>query len=331
MIPEFPNSSRELQQRLDRAVPPGTRDLPLAPDDDPLVEAARRLAQAPEVSLSGAALDRIEARLMAALAEPPRRATARSHQMSAHRIRWLAYAAAACLALVMLLTGATYASADSLPGDPLYGFKRAVERVRLALVEQTDEPALRLELAERRAGEFAALLERQDVYPRALEEASDELQRALNLSLSLDDAYAPDALQDRIATLAQEQESLSVRAQAIAAGQERAQLATIAQRSRAIQQRAAGADTPPDTPGAPPITVPAASMTPPPTNTPRPTRTPRPTATALPARVPGPTRTPPGFGPTPGLGDNPPGQGGDHPGVGNDGQPPGQSKTDPSG
>ena len=38
MIPDFPNSPNDLQQRLDRAVPPGTRRLPPTKDDDPLVE-----------------------------------------------------------------------------------------------------------------------------------------------------------------------------------------------------------------------------------------------------------------------------------------------------
>jgi len=40
-----------------------------------------------------------------------------------------------------------------------------------------------------------------------------------------------------------------------------------------------------------------------------------------------PTGTPPGHGPTPGLGSNPPGHGGENPGIGNQGKPPGQDKT----
>src|SRR5690606_39813847 len=47
MIPDFPNLPDDLQRRLDRAVPPDTRYLPPAKDDDPLVEAARRLAETP--------------------------------------------------------------------------------------------------------------------------------------------------------------------------------------------------------------------------------------------------------------------------------------------
>lgn len=341
MIPEFPNSPDELQQRLDRAVPPGTQRLPPMTDDDPLVELARKLAEAPPYTLSDAAVDRIEARLLAKIDGAERFERVARQRAPSRAIRWLAYAAAACLVLVMFAGGATYASADSLPGDPLYAVKRTVERVQLAIETGEDEAAFRVELAERRVNEFSALLSRDEVYPRALQEASDELERALN-------ANEEQALQRRIAIVAQEQETLSLRAQTHATERQREQLQLIAEQSRAIQERVQEREIEPT---APPITLPTDTPTPTATSTatltatptptgtltatPTPTMTPTGTLTATPPPTPTPharqilppwwvTRTPPGHGETPGLGDAPPGQGGDHPGVGNDGQPPGQ-------
>lgn len=58
------------------------------------------------------------------------------------------------------LMGATaYAAQDSLPGDALYGVKRAVERGQY-LLANPDSPTARLELAERRLEEMVQLAER---------------------------------------------------------------------------------------------------------------------------------------------------------------------------
>ena len=348
MIPESPNPSDDLQRRLDRAIPPGDGPLPPIEGDDPLVKAARRLADAPSVELSNAALDRIEARLMAHVdaLERFQPAATRPRRTSPRVVRWLAYAAAACLVMVMVAGGATVASADSLPGDTLYSVKRTVEQVRLALVAGADEAALRVELAERRLDEFAALLSRDEVYPRALEEASEELERALTSGRN-------GALGQRIADIAQEQERLSQRAQTRASDNERVVLERIATESRQIRERAMEpTPTPalpeppllaPVTPSATPSDTAQPTLTPTatnmPTNTPLPTPTVEGTATPPPTPSPrppqvappvvAPTRTPPGHGETPGLGDNPPGQGGPNPGVGNQGQPPGQSGDAP--
>ena len=345
MIPNPPNSPDDLSQRLDRAIPPGDGALPPAGEGDPLVNAARRLAEAPPLELSNAALDRIEARLMAQIDALDRfqPLATRPRRTAPHIVRLLAYVAAAWVVLVLVAGGATYASADSLPGDTLYGVKRTVEQARLALVTGPDEASLRVELAERRLDEFSALLAQNEVYPRVLEEATDELEHVLASGQN-------GTLEQRIAAVAQEQEQLSLRAQTRASENERAQLERISERSRDIQERAGGpAPTParPNPPTLPPV-IPSVTPTPSstPTHTPLPSSTPTDTAAAPPAfevtasppptpsprlgpPVIAPTRTPPGHGETPGLGDNPPGQGGPNPGIGNQGQPPGQSGDPP--
>ncbi len=335
MIPDFPNLPDDLQRRLDRAVPPDTRYLPPAKDDDPLVEAARRLAETPPFELSDAAVDRIEARLLAEIGAVERFDRVARRGAVPRVVRWLAYAAAACLVLVMLAGGATYVSADSLPGDPLYAVKRTVERVRLAVVAGEDEAALRVEFAERRVHEFSTLLDRGEVYPRALQEAVDELERAVASGYN-------GALERQIAIVAQEQETLSLQAQTRASESVRMQLQGIADQSRALLEQVTPPDASPEPPVAPPVTVtaaPSATKTSIPTPTPSATSRVAPSPTLPPTATPGslpaapvipPTRTPPGQGDDPGLGDNPPGLGGEHPGVGNDGQPPGLSEDPPA-
>lgn len=177
----FPDNDRDLNARLDQAVPPHTRTLG-KPDTDPLTRLAQRLAQGPDVLFSEPALDRIETRLNAQMdtmalystSSVPRRRRVRFGRLARQ-------AAAAALVLILVIATVTQAAAATLPGDRLYPVKRAVEDIRMTLVTKDGEAALRLMLAERRVNEFEALLERGRVYPRALEEANDEMSRALDL------------------------------------------------------------------------------------------------------------------------------------------------------
>lgn len=356
-----------LLERLDRAVPPGTRAVGEA-DGDPLVQAARRLAQGPDVHLTAAAQARIEARLRAQVATRPihppqsRPAPRLRHLLPALRV-------AAVLAVMLLvgLFGVAQAAADSLPGDRLYPVKRALEDARLALVSAQSEPALRVDVAGRRLDEFERLLARRQVYPPVLFAASEHLTRALDL---LGSGHGDRArLAGQIAALTQRQTALITRAASLASFTDFQQLGAAQHRNLAVQERLAQEGgvpgfrpdyTPTPTPTATlaptethtptPAPPPTSTATPTPTSTPTPTptatTTPTPTATlartgtvtitVTPSATPGkgkpkdgaPTRTPPGHGPTPGLGDNPPGQGGAHPGIGNEGQPPGQSKPE---
>jgi len=320
MSQDLPQEPRDLMERLDRAIPPHTRRAS-GDSSDPLVNAAQRLAQAPDVALSDAALNRIEARLRAKTAEMPR---VQPRRITAPR-RWyvsrlLRYAAAACLALILALGGVAQASADSLPGDQLYPVKRAIEGVRLALVSDENEPSLRITLAERRLDEFERLLERRDVHTGTLQDATREMSRALDLLAAGHGDQT--ALGPRLARLTHTQHTLIERARPLASFAEFQTLNAAQQQNLSVQERIAGEglaqDFRPD-------------YTPTPTPTPTPTGTLTPTPPGEPASAPAgfgpPTRTPPGHGPTPGLGDNPPGQGGEHPGIGSEGQPPGQQKT----
>ncbi len=344
--------TRALMELLDRAIPPHTHQVIAVGDDsDPLLAAARRLALGPRPALSPAARERIEARLRAQIAAAPPRVRASRPVPRWHPGLALRAAAALFLVVVVSLAGLTSASASSLPGDTLYPIKRAIEGARLALVSQESKPGLRVELAERRLDEFTRLLDRHEVYPPALEEVSDELDRALDLLAAGHSVRAP--LDARIAALTQQQTALIARAAPLAGFEDFLRLGQAQERNLAVQQRLADEGSVPGfvperTPTPTPIPTPTASPTSTPTASPSPTATLTATGTATPTptgtvtitatgtrtAAPGaagkrsgtPTRTPPGHGATPGLGQNPPGQGGTNPGIGQEGPPPGQTK-----
>lgn len=314
------DDSRDLMERLDRALPPHSRAA--SDTGDPLVSAAQRLAEGPEVSLSRAALDRIEVRLRQRAAQL-RPAARRRPVIRLRVVRLIGYASAACAMLLILVVGVARASAGSLPGDTLYPAKRAVEAARLALVSDQDEASLRLGFAARRLDEFAALLQRGDPYPRALDEAADQLEAALDLLAS--QTRSADRLTPRLVRLVERQHELIRQAELLAAPADRQRLQQARADLAAIQARLTPSPTSPAAPAGPPTPTHTPTLT----ATARPTATatpsPTPTGTPIPSRTPvppgqrtGPTRTPPGHGPTPGLGDNPPGHGGDNPGVGQD-------------
>ncbi len=357
MNSEFPDEARDLSRRLDRALPPYTHNVN-GTDDDPLVEVAQRLALAPRPVLSGAAQQRIEA-LLRERALDLQRPYIQIHSRTSHfrPLAWVWRLSLALLVIVVLLgVGAAQVSATSLPGDALYPVKRAFEDARLSLVSTDKEPNLRIELADRRVDEFEALLDHQRVYPRVLDEANDHLDRALNLAAR---GYGSRAAINRQAlSLTHRQTRLIEQAVSLASVEDTQHLQALVARVEVIQDRTTTSgpnNNPPavlpahtvtpsptpqptetplptDTPQ-PTETLRPPSVTPPPTNTPR--FTPTPTGTLSPTRTPSssnaatgrlPTRTPPGHGATPGLGQNPPGHGGDNPGVGNNGNPPGQDK-----
>ncbi|MFN2166547.1 MAG: DUF5667 domain-containing protein, partial [Anaerolineae bacterium] len=91
----------------------------------------------------------------------------------------------ALLALVLvvgLTFGASQAAAGSLPGEPLYGLKLAVEETRLALTSDLEaQAALNLVLAEERLDEVTALLEQgQPVGAETTARVEQQLQAAFD-------------------------------------------------------------------------------------------------------------------------------------------------------
>jgi hypothetical protein len=254
MNSDFPKDTRKLIQRLEEAVPPHSDALGDA-GDDPLLKTAQRLANGPDIKLSDPALNRIEARLRARTRELARQPQAIETAPVAHggwrafrRYSWQAarYVAAACLILVLVTVGVGRASASSLPGETFYPVKRAIEGGRLAMVSENDEPELRVDLAERRLDEFDALLDRERVYPRVLEEAYAHLNRGLDL---LAYGYGDrDVLGPRIITLTIRQARLITQAYDRATSGERLRLQAVSQWNAVIRARASFDELPREIP-----------------------------------------------------------------------------------
>jgi len=99
---------------------------------------------------------------------------------SAYALAGLALALA--LALIGSSIGVASAAAGSLPGDELYGVKRGLEELSLALsASSAGDAALLLDFAERRMAEAQALIDigREDDVPAALAGYERELARLL--------------------------------------------------------------------------------------------------------------------------------------------------------
>lgn len=300
----LPDNAHDLDRQLDRAIPPHTRHVGPR-DPDALLRAAQRVARGPDAGLSGAALDRIEARLRTHMdAVPPRIVPPIRH--TRRRVGLvLRYAAMLALVLALMLTTVVQAAAASLPGDTLYPVKRAVEGVRLALVDADEEAALRVSLAARRVGEFEALLADGRVYPRALEQANEELAQALDLLAAGHGDWAE--VDVRLASLTARQSVLLEEAVTRDEGAHNARLAAISDTASDLQQRM-------ETLAAPPVVPPDVAPTPTPTMLPTATPTPSLTPTITPSPSPTPTRRPAGTpthaGGSQGAGQGPDGEAG---------------------
>jgi len=103
-----------------------------------------------------------------------------------------AFAAAAILVLV--LAGATSAAASSLPGDALYGLKRASEDVQVALTfDEVARMRLLSQLADRRVEEIAEIAKlRPSSAPTATQEYADAVERFADALDDLHNAVSED-------------------------------------------------------------------------------------------------------------------------------------------
>jgi hypothetical protein len=95
---------------------------------------------------------------------------------------------------VLVLAGATSAAASSLPGDALYGLKRATEDVRLALTfDDVARTQLLSELTDRRLEELAEIAKnRPSSAPTATQEYADAVDRFADALDNLRDADSED-------------------------------------------------------------------------------------------------------------------------------------------
>ena len=105
--------------------------------------------------------------------------------------------AIAALMVMGLGLGGGHVSAESLPGDPLYGLKLAAEQVRLALAADAGDRAdLSLAAAEARMSETTQLLQQNRlVDEETVARTRQQLEATLQAALRLNDSEAAGSLQ----------------------------------------------------------------------------------------------------------------------------------------
>lgn len=147
----------------------------------PLLALASTLDELPGVPAPSTAFRR---QLLAELAAAPEPASLRARRVASGGLfarlwRNTAFAAAMAAVVVMFLAfGASYASANSLPGQPLYPVKRALELARLWALSGEAELSWRLDLAQRRLFEAVTV-------PPAADSSLGDFNREITAGLTL--------------------------------------------------------------------------------------------------------------------------------------------------
>lgn len=251
-----------------------------------------------------------EARLVRRIRESERkdRIAAQAHPFSAFLARIPAAAAALAAAAIVLLGtgwGVSAASAQALPGDPLYSVKRGLEETSLALsFTDTGDVALLAQFADKRIAEIEQLA--GEGRPADLDTGLGEYEQVL---IRLDAAVAKLPAQSNAVQLDNIQMQLERHAGVLAAlrdklpEQAQGAIDRVIERSKKSKdlieqlQGSQGPDNLP--PGQEKKTVtdekqpsnPEATKTPKPTNTDKPSKTPALTKTDEPTKTPKPTNT----------------------------------------
>ena len=124
---------------------------------------------------------------------------------------WLRPALAVGFAALVLIAGATSAAAGSVPGDPAFGLKRAIEDVRVALTfDDVARVRLLAEIADERLSELEKVATRDDKAPTASEEYALAVTRFREAVDALQQAAPEDksALAQDVADAAREKHEI---------------------------------------------------------------------------------------------------------------------------
>lgn len=275
---EHESDSAQLADQLDAFLPPHQSGVnPL--NGDERVQAAARLANAPQPELSPEAVARLQARVLsAARQQQVQRRTTRFQTPLV--LRW-----AAMFVLVMLGLSATLpTAASSLPGDLLYPVKRGFESVeRLLAVSPDARASMYLTQAERRIQEAQGLLGRSQFDAQLIQEVQDDISQANQSYADL----SPD-VQARIEVRAAQ---LTLSATTLVQAAAAAGVVTPGEIDKLLP-----APTEPPALTVQPLATSQPTATPPPPSSP--TITPAPTQTGVPAQTTVPTVTLPPASPT---------------------------------
>ena len=243
---------------------------PDQPELQAQLEAALAFRALASLTVSPAAAQRHTAQLRAALAAQPAR---RRPLGLAAWPRW-ALAVGLVVALVLGGAGTVSAAGQSLPGQALYGVKRAVEAVQGAFVPAADQAAWHTTLAAIRTSELAALAADPATETYLLEQAAAALSQETEAALAaLPTAAGADRAAAAATLLAQINQQLAVLQAAHDRVPSAAQPAIDLALSQSQANQAAALDLATDDPAQPPTATLAVSPLP---ASATPTRTARP-------------------------------------------------------
>lgn len=151
---------------------------------EPLLRAAQKLRQLEHPEMASERVDALERVIVARARELPSRRVSRSRSRDvklSRGLRRLAFALSIVLSLVLVTgVGAVAASGSSLPGELLYGVKRAAEDAQLSLASEDRKPELLAELAEERVEEVEQLANNGEVPLEVVEGMLESTNQALN-------------------------------------------------------------------------------------------------------------------------------------------------------
>lgn len=279
----------------------------LADELRPLLQAAVEMWSVPRPALAPEARDRIEAQILEAAGANRRLRPARTWRLPipAHW-RWALVGLSAAIVLIFLFATLVNAAAGVLPGSPLYPLKTATEDAWLLLTPTRAEPAVHLQLAERRLAEFEALADQGRYEPALLDAMIAETEAALGETEGLPSEAALPVLENLTGFSARQRQILE-RFQASAPTPLRNRLTTALQAGDGLGERAERE-----------MELRRSSGEPSGQEWPAPGQTWTP---------PGQEVTPPSYFKTPGEAQTPPGQTRTPPGQ--EREPPGQTRTPP--
>jgi hypothetical protein len=210
----------------------------LADELKPLLQAAVEMRSVPKPALAPEARDRIETQILEAAGANRRLRPARTWRLRipAHW-RWALVGLSAAIVLIFLFTMLVDAAAGIPPGSPLYPLKTATEDAWLLVTPAYAEPAVHLQLAERRLTEFEGLAE-QGVYDPALLDAMiEQMESALAGTEGLSSSVALPVLEDLRGFSARQRQTLE-RFQTSAPGPLQNRLTTALQAGEGVDAQA---------------------------------------------------------------------------------------------
>jgi hypothetical protein len=174
---EHNHTPDSLADHLDQRIPPGQQQ-PVSMSDDPLVQAAAELANAPRPRLPDEAKARIQAQILgqARLQAP----TTTRHFWQSQVMRW---GLVASITLVVMFVSMVPVTLASVPGDVLYPVKIAIEQIELQVAtEPVARAGVNLFHAERRLREASILLERSNLDMGLVASAMDSISAAMTIA-----------------------------------------------------------------------------------------------------------------------------------------------------